>query len=45
MGSYQGGGSYVASRCLDENNYNNTCYVADRRVCDEQLQAHLAKAN
>ena len=35
MGDYQGGGSYVASGCLDEDGYDNKCYVADGRICDK----------
>ena len=35
MGDYQGGGPYVASRCLDKDSYDDKCYMAYRRVCNK----------
>lgn len=35
MGNHKGGCSYVDSRCLDKDGYDNECYVAYRGVCDE----------
>lgn len=35
MCNYQGCSSYVASGCLDEDGYDDECYVANRGVCDE----------
>lgn len=35
MGDYQGGSSYVASGCLNENSYDDKCYVANGGVCDK----------
>lgn len=35
MGNHKGGCSYVASRCLDKDGYDDECYMAHRGVCDE----------
>ena len=37
MGDYQGGGSYVASGCLDEDGYDNKFYMIDRGICNERF--------
>lgn len=35
MGNYQGSSPYITSRGLDENGYNDKCYVTNRGVCNE----------
>lgn len=35
MGNHESGCSYVTSRCLDKDSYDDERYVAYRRVCNE----------
>lgn len=35
MGNYKSGCSYVASRCLDKDGYDDERYVTYRGVCNE----------